>query len=371
MSVAILLLVFSGSGFAQTCVGDFDHNMNYHRKGSHYTYIKDGKSYKCIACSGCTPVETGSAGGAGMPAVPGGYGQSFEMQMMSGILGSMIQAALAPPPDNSAWLQQQAALEKAKKEAEQKERLAKWQQLEKEAAGRRKKEKDQLVSMLDVMPLDSDGGGAFDVVDWGAPEDELKPRGTGSYDTAALTSMQRLACANYFARQAMDASGKGDYVQARYLNEQAEQAMTGRPTEIECRSDAMPDVPDVSAASSVDMDLYANVINTVQQDIGRLQDVRVRLRDVEKQKKTAEQKIQKAREELAQLNSTPADPAAGPEEAAQDDQLELEAQRLLAEAESELAAAENDEQELLQEQGEIENNLKAVQQQFQATAADQ
>jgi len=384
MAAVLATLVPEGVALSQnipspgnpSCTGEWDPNGQFHSKGERYSAVSGGQTYECVACGGCTPVNSKSAkSGGGTAAFPSGAGASeqFAQQMMVNILGNLLQQAFAPPPDNSAYLQQQAAMEKAKKEAEQREKLAKWQQMEQARAGRQEKESNQLRSMLDVAPLEGGStGGAFAVVDWGGPAGEFLARGTGRYDTAGLSLMQRLACANGFAQRARASSENGDYVNARYLNEQAENAMAGRNTELECRYDDIPDMPQTADATTADMAAYEQIISQVQQDVKQLQNIKFRLKEIEQEKQDARQQIEKAREEVANINSPPAGAEAETTlPSGDEDSLLLAAQQLLEQAQNDLAALEKDEQDLTGQQAEIENSLKAVQQQFQAAGTGQ
>jgi len=357
-----------------SCTGEWDPDGQYHPKGERYYAVSGGQTYECVACGGCTPVNSKSGGGTS--AFPSGAGTSeqFAQQMMVNILGSLLQQALAPPPDNSAYLQQQAALKKAQKEAEQRERMAKWQQLEQARAGRQEQENNQLRAMMEVTPLDGkDAGSAFAVMsDWGSPADEFQARGTGRYDTSGLSLIQRLACANDFAQRARTASANGDYVNARYLNEQAENAMAGRNTELECRCDDIPDMPQTASATTADLAGYEQILNQVQQDVKQLQNIKLRLKEIEQEKQDAIQKIEKVQADIANIKNQPAGPEAKTATPAEDDDsLLLAAQQLLEQAQNDLAALEKDKQDLTGQQAEIENSLKAVQQQVQAAGAGQ
>lgn len=344
------------------CAGEWDSDGGFHERGEHYQTTSGGQLYNCVACGGCTPAGSGGGGSSGMS---GGLptSEEFAQQMMMGIIGNLIQQAFAPPPDNSAYLQQQAAMEKAKKEAEQRERMARWQQLEQIRADQQNKENSQLRSMLDVPSLDEPAGGsAFDVMDWGDRADELPARGGGLYDTAGLSLVQRLACANDLAQRAQQASENGDYINARYLNEQAQNAMSGLPTELECRYDDAPAMPQSASAVTPEMASYQAIIGQVQRDVQRLQDIKLRRVGIEQEKQAAIAQIDKAREDINTIKSQPSNG---------DDTLLLEAEQLLAQAENDLAALEADEQSLAQQQTDIENSLKAVQEQFQPGATDQ
>lgn len=379
VAIFLIAIISTGPSFSQlptptaSCVGDYDLNGHYHPKGEHYTIVKGGTTYDCVACGGCTPINSKSGGTStsygGAPS-----SEQFAQQMMVNILGSLIQQALAPPPDNSAYLAQQAALEKAKKEAEKKAKLAKWQQLEQAKADRQQKEKDNLRSMLDVAAPGTeraDAAGTFDVIDWGGTTDEFQARSTGRYDTSGLTLMQRLACANDFAERARDASQKGDYVNARYLNEQAENVMVGRNTELECQCDDVAEASPVTDLATTEMTSYEDVIKKVQQDIKDLQTIKNRLKEIDAQKQVARQQIEKAREDIATVQNKPPVTKPATDNTSQDSLLELEAQQLLAQAQDDLAALEADEQDLTGQQTEIENSLKAVQQQYQTADTGQ
>lgn len=369
-SALIAGLLTSVAGFSAPptpsaqCAGEWDAEGGFHERGEHYQTTSGGQLYNCVACGGCKPAG-GGGGGGGSSGMSGGLptSEEFAQQMMMGIIGNLIQQAFAPPPDNSAYLEQQAALEKAKKEAEQRERMARWQQLEQLRADQQDKENSQLRSMLDVPSLDEPaGGGAFDVMDWGDRADELPARGTGRHDTSSLSLVQRLACANDLAQRAQQASEKGDYVNARYLNEQAQNAMSGLPTELECRYDDAPAMPQSASAVTPEMASYQDIIGQVQRDVQRLQDIKFRRVEIEQEKQAAITQIDKARDDIITIKNKPS---------ADDDSLLLEAEQLLAQAENDLAALEADEQHLAQQQTEIENSLKAVQEQFQPGATDQ
>jgi hypothetical protein len=281
-------------------------------------------------------------------------------QMTLNLVGSLISAALNPQPEvdpayqQQLLQQQQEALAK-KREEERQNRLVLYQQLQEQSARQIKEENQGLSGMLDVVDL---------------YENELQPRGTANYDTSDLSLMDRLRCAAYFSNKASAAAERGDSVNARYLSEQAQKAMLGQTTDEECQFADLPDVPEPLTPQSQEpqgeIAAYESMIESVQQDVKKLQDIEIKLKETEGKIKAAEEKKQQAEQIITQIKSRPAE-VEKPEEKQKDDDLLAQAQALLQEAETELHDSNNAKQTLLEQDENIRNRLKEVQESIQGS----
>lgn len=268
------------------------------RRASTGGFNISGKEAKC---SGYDCPGKGSGGGISLGGV-GSYRSSedFARGMAMNLLGSMISAALNPQPqvdpDYEEYLrQQQEALAKKKAAVERKERELKWQQWQE---SRSQKDTNQLGDILGSVDKKSTGGGSLDGF-LGVLENELQPRGTANYETSALSLVDRLRCATYFSNKASAAAGRGDHVNARYLNEQAQKAMLGQITDEECQFSALPDIPKAPTPQPVsnqqEIAYYESMIKSVQQDVKKLQDIDIKLKETDEKIKQAEEKKQRFR----------------------------------------------------------------------------
>jgi hypothetical protein len=333
------------------------------RQGSAGGFNASGKEARCVGFD-CSK----GAGGPGLPLGMMGRAGSSEAlarSMAAGLVGSMIQAALSPPQDDTALQEQQEALEKARKEAEEQakkaERQAKLNQLNAKNAGQQKQDNDTLVSLLGAPAgKDSQTNDALAPIDWGTRKTDSEPPRTGAFSPPP-TLWQRLLCASSFSKRALAAARKGDEGEARFLNEQAERAMSGGMLEIACSYDQAPDVP-VPSGFVVDApeDPYQGMITMVQQDIRELGTIDERLHKLGSRKKEAEGKKKQAEKQLAD-SRTPAPGQDGKTGKKPSDDLTLQAQKLLKESEEELAALGREEKTLLDRQQEIKGRLKEVQ----------
>ena len=329
-------------------------------------------------CSGSNCPGKGSGGGTSFGGV-GGYRSSedFAKGMAINLLGSMISAALNPQPQvdpayEEYLRQQQEALAKKKAIAERKERELKWQQWQE---SRSQKDTNQLGDILGSVDKKSTGGGSLDGF-LGVLENELQPRGTANYDTSALSLGDRLRCATYFSNKASAAAGRGDHVNARYLNEQAQKAMSGQITDEECQFSDIPDVPEPPKPQiqeiQKEMEFYKDMLITVQQDVKKLQDIDIKLKETDEKIKQAEEKKQQAEQKITEIQNRAAS-ADKLEDKQEEDDLEAQARQLEIEAEQEKIQAAinakqnyfNEQQNYLNEKENIRDKLKEVQKSMQ------
>jgi hypothetical protein len=309
--------------------------------------------------------------------------------MMGTLLGNLLQAALTPSPPqiDTAYQQQLLMQQKAaaakKKEAQRKQDLLIWQKrqdddaVQREAEQKRKEtEGADLFARMD--PVGSHGSlsmdgmestteGGLEAFNWDRPEiaeNELQPLGTGRYDTSALSLWQRLLCATHFSELALAAAKRGDDVNTRYLNEQAEKVMSGQMTDLECRFPGPPDVPTLAKFQPQElqgeMAFFENMLKSVQQDARKLQEIEKNLQHTDKKIRQAEEKKGQAEQIIADVRGRA---AAGekPDEKQKDDDLLAQAQALLQEAEAELKETNHAKQTLLGQKEEIRDQLKEMQ----------
>lgn len=346
-------------------------------------------------CVGCDSPKGGGGGNIPFGGV-GGYGSSedFAKQQiiggMIGMVGNLLAEALNPQDDTAyqeklLWQQKQAAI---KKEAERKEGLEKWKNsqkksaLQKEAEGRQKKEEGaKLLSEMDTVSsneplrLASAGGGhleSFKLMQPQIAENELQPLGTGRYDTSALSSCQRLLCAAHFSESALAAAKRGDDVNARYLNEQAEKVMSGQMIDLECQFPDLPAVPEPPKPQSQElrgeMAYYESMIKSVQQDARKLQDIEIKLKETDEKIKQAEEKKQHAEQRITEIQSRAAT-TEKPEEKQELDGLLAQARQLEQESIQQLQEATDERQKHLDEKENITNKLKELQKGIQQSQA--
>jgi len=311
-------------------------------------------------------------------APAGGFKSSeqFAAQALGSLLGSLMQNLFAPTPqiDRSYQEQlrkQQEEAEAAKikeKELKRQKSLRQWQELqEKKASERAEKEKQsrELLAKMEAfgseepLVMGSMSGGKLEPFKWEKHEEELELQalGTGRYDTSTLSAWQRLLCAAHFSNQALMAIKDGDEVRARYLNEQAEKVSSGQMIELECKFPVLPQPTEPEKAESK-MASYVNLLGKVQKDIKTLQDIEIKIKETDVKKKQAESKKEKAEKMVAESRALN---TGKPEDKAKSKGLKDEAQRLLQEAQNELEQANKTREELLNEQAKIQDELKQMQ----------
>jgi|GEM_PF-2613401 len=337
-------------------------------------------------CVGCDSPKGG--GGGSMPL--GGLGghvsseqfaKGVAMDIMTTFLSKAIENAINPQQDNAAnaaaaYQAQQEALAK-KKEQERQERLARLQQMREQSAQQRNNEDDQLTSMLDITGpngstgMESTAGGVlggFDLSIPKIPENELRPRGTANYDTSALSLMDRLRCAAYFSKSASVAAERGDHVNARYLNEQAQKAMLGQITDEECQFSDLPEVPQPSQPQPQEtqeqMAFYESMIKSVQEDAKRLQDIEVKLGEADEKIEQAQEEEQQAEQVITEIHNRAAS-AQTPEEKQECSDLLAQARQVRQEAQQKKQEVTNDKQTYLGEKEEIITKLEDLKKNMQ------
>jgi hypothetical protein len=340
-----------------------------------------GTDARCVG----SPCSGGGSGG-GMPL--GGLGGSVgseqfakDMVMNMGInlIGMMIENAINPQQNNAAAAAaaeaHRKALAKKKAEEDRKRRQLLYNNLNKDYQSQREEAYKDLGDMLGGDPYDSPGlgsagGGSLDGF-LGVLENELQPRGTANYDTSALSLSDRLRCAAYFSNKASAAAGRGDHVNARYMNEQAQKAMLGQITDEECQFADMPDVPEPPKPQiqeiQKEMEFYKDMLITVQQDVKKLQDIDIKLKETDEKIKQAEEKKQQAEEKITELQNRAAS-ADKPEEKQECDDLLAQARQLEQEAQQQIQAAIDDKQNYVNEKENITNKLKEVQKSMQQSS---
>jgi len=269
--------------------------------------------------------------------------------------------------------QQTEAAKIKEKELKRQKSLRQWQELqEKKAAERAKKEKQsrELLAKMETfgseepLVMGSMSGGKLEPFKWEKHEEELELQalGTGRYDTSTLSAWQRLLCAAHFSNQALMAIKDGDEVRARYLNEQAEKVSSGQMIELECKFPVLPQPPQPEKAESK-MASYVNLLGKVQKDIKTLQDIEIKIKETDVKKKQAESKKEKAEKMIAE--SDRARNTGKLKDKAKSKSLKDEAQRLLQEAQNEIEQVNKDREKLFKEQSKIQNELEQIQEKIE------
>ena len=314
-------------------------------------------------------------------APAGGFKSSeqFAAQALGSLLGSLMQNLFAPPPQVDTSYQEQLRKQQTEaakikeKELKRQKSLRQWQELqEKKAAEKAEKERQsrELLAKMETfgaeepLGMESVRGGKLEAFKWEKHEEELELQalGTGRYDTSTLSAWQRLLCAAHFSNQALMAIKDGDEVRARYLNEQAEKVSSGQMIELECKFPVLPQPPQPEKAESK-MASYVNLLGKVQKDIKTLQDIEIKIKETDVKKKQAESKKEKAEKMIAE--SDRARNTGKPKDKAKSKSLKDEAQRLLQEAQNELEQVNKRRKELLNEQDKIQDELKQMQEQIE------
>ncbi len=303
-----------------------------------------------------------------------GYGSSeqFAKDMMMNTISNFILHALTQPHVDPAYeaerRRQMEEEARRKREEDRKRRLSLYKQLNEKFKSQREEENQDLSDMFNV--VGSHDSGSLDGF-LGVLENELQPRGTANYDTSALSLVDRLRCATYFSNKASAAAGRGDHVNARYLNEQAQKAMLGQITDEECQFSDMPDVPEPPKPQiqeiQKEMEFYKDMLITVQQDVKKLQDIDIKLKETDEKIKQAEEKKQQAEEKITELQNRAAS-ADKPEEKQECDDLLAQARQLEQEAQQQIKAAIDDKQNYVNEKENITNKLKEVQKSMQQSS---
>ncbi|NOY87591.1 MAG: hypothetical protein GXP52_09885 [Deltaproteobacteria bacterium] len=323
----------------------------------------------------------------------GGRNINSEAGAKQFLLGNMLRIILnngfnsEPPQVDPArqqeelWQEKQAAIKK------QKVAFAKWKQLHdnlarQKAEKQRQKEKEgrnllsrfDKVGSQDSLKMESISGGNLEPFNAGnldLPTTEMQPIGTGRYDTSSLSSLKRLACANYLSQRALAYTNKGDAVKARYLNQQSQKVVSGQMIDLECQFPDLPNVPEVQKPVKVlpisnqkEVAYYEGLIKTVHQDAGKLQDIEMKLKKTDKKLMQAKEKKQKAEKQISEIQNHVA-MAKNPQEKQEADDLIGLAQALLQEAKNEIQTATNVKQALVKKKEETLTQLKEIQKKIQ------
>lgn len=339
-------------------------------------FNRHGNEARCVG----SPCSGGGSGGRMPLGGLGGYGSSRDIMrgMAMDFVGNMIWAALNPQNNAAAAAAAEAhrkALAKKKAEEDRKRRQLLYNNLNKDYQSQREEAYKDLGDMLGGDPYDSPGlgsagGGSLDGF-LGVLENELQPRCTANYDTSALSLSDRLCCAAYFSNKASAAAERGDHVNARYMNEQAQKAMLGQITDEECQFADMPDVPEPPKPQiqevQKEMEFYKDMLITVQQDVKKLQDIDIKLKEADEKIKQAEEKKQQAEQKITELQNRAAS-ADKPEEKQECDDLLAQARQLEQEAQQQIQAAIDDKQNYVNEKENITNKLKEVQKSMQQSS---
>ena len=272
--------------------------------------------------------------------------------MMGSLFSSMLANALAPPPDTTYQQQQllqQKIAAKKKKEAMKKQAAENWKNLQaQEEANKvkeeeRKKEKGR--ELLAKMGSLDDGG--LEPFTWDTPKLEVKPVGTGAYDTSGYTSWQRLLCAAYFSGKALEASRGGDAEGSVFMNIQADRVTAGEMTDLECKLPGLQQLGDAQRQNlkeNTRLTKMVKLMPAIQEKVRHLQEIEIKLSAAKKERTDAEEKFETAKVKIEEAKVR-VESAQTPEEKTEADDLLQQAFALQDEAEAQVDRAKQKEEE--------------------------
>jgi len=284
----------------------------------------------------------------------GGFGSSedFAMQMMGSLFSSMLSSALAPQPDTTYQQQQllqQKIAAKKKKEAMKKQAAENWKNLQKQEEANKVKaeEKKREKGRGLLAKMGSVDDGKLEPFKWDTPELEVKPVGTGAYDTSGYTSWQRLLCASYFSGKALEASRGGDAEGAAFMNTQADRVTAGEMTDVECQLPGLQQLADAQRQNlkqNTRLTKMVKLMPTIQEKVKHLQEIEIKISEVKKEKTDAKEKFETAKVKVEEAK-VQAESAQTPEEKTEADDLLQQALALQDEAEAQVDRAKQKEEE--------------------------
>lgn len=162
----------------------------------------------------------------------------MRMQVVESVLGAMLQNAFAPPKESKESKNEQIRLQqdmaRAAEEQARQKAIRHWQQMQSDAEAKGILEQqgkvDQGNRLLSRMqPLG--GGNRIEPFRAGNAGLDLKPVGRSAYPPLP-TRLERLTCSSYFSSLARQAANDDDI---RFYADQAQRALSGEPTHLECR----------------------------------------------------------------------------------------------------------------------------------------
>jgi hypothetical protein len=323
-----------------------------------------------ISCSQGSGASSGSSHGASLTP-----GQSFQVQLIGGLLDQLVDSILSSKKPDTAQAEQKLAEEQIRLKQEQEIARAEWMAQQNKAAKIHQLEQDQRMQRGDdLLSLMHGGesstsvespGGKLEGFKWDTPAGggvESSSLSTGRYDTSGLKSMQRLACAADFAKKAQSVQDSNPE-QARFFNDQAAKVSAGEAVEVACSFSPMPAVPEPPVLNAQMLQTEKN-IQAVQSDARELQGIETKVQKIQSDKSAAQQKVQQAEAARQQAESDKA--GAKPEDAALLAEIlrrQAEAQAQLDDANQKLKALSDQEQELSQRKEAILQELQQIQQQ--------
>jgi len=288
--------------------------------------------------------------------------------VMGDLFASMLANALAPKPDTTYQQQQlvhQKIAAKKKKEAMKKQaaenlkKLKKQEEANKVKEEERKREKGREL----LAKMGSLDDGKLEPFKWDTPELEIKPVGTGAYDTSGYTSWQRMLCAAYFSGKALDASRGGHAEGAAFMNTQADKVTAGEMTDMECQLPALQQLGDAQRENlkqNKRLTEMVKLLPTIQGKVKHLQEIEIKLGEAKKERADAEEKFETAKVKIGEAKVL-VESAPTPEEKTEAEDLLQQALALQDEASAEIEKAKQEEKEFakIQEKDLSElNNLK-------------
>jgi len=285
--------------------------------------------------------------------------------MMGDLFASMLANALAPQPDTTYQQQQllqQKIAAKKKKEAMKKQaaenlkKLKKQEEANKVKEEERKREKGREL----LAKMGSLDDGKLEPFKWDTPELEVKPVGTGAYDTSGYTSWQRMLCAAYFSSKSLEEMRNGNSEGAAFMNTQADKVTAGEMTDIECQLPALQQLGDVQRENLKQNKRLTEMVKlmpTIQEKVKHLQEIEIKLSEAKKERADAEEKFETAKVKVEEA-TVQVESAQTPEEKTEADDLLQQAFALQDEASAQIEKAKQEEKEYAKIQEKDLSELK-------------
>jgi len=301
-----------------------------------------------------------SSGGRKMSA-----NSQMRMQVVETVLGAMLQNAFAAPKEskesNNEQIRLQQDMARAAEEQARQKAMQHWRQMQSDAEAKGKLDQegkaDQGNRLLSKMqPLG--GGNRIEPFRTGNAALDLKPVGQSTYPPLP-TQLERLTCSGYFSSLAKKAASDVDM---RFYADQAQRALSGQPTHLECR---------IPPARSEDL---SKLMEEVQAVFVRMNEVNGRILDFEERIAEKREKITAKEAEKEKLTATIGDlqaraTTAKPEEKDGIDDLLRQAQEQAADLDRQILDEKRAETDLQKEIETAEKEFDSIR--TQATNVDQ
>jgi hypothetical protein len=315
-------------------------------------------------CSSYVAPKSAPSGGSGTR-----YGYSPQAMMMQAIMQPLLNNLFAPPGATSGQSaeqqrqqeQQRIEAEKARQAAEnaKKAALQSWAKAQSDEELRKKVEQEQKLQqgqkvLSQMQPVG--GAGKLEPFSFGSPKLEMEPVGQAGFPTAHLSEWDRLLCSNYFSTLAGQSTKEVDI---RFYGDQAQRAMSGEPTFIECKVPKAT-TEHIAAKTKAAQKMFEEINVKFQS----LQEADLKLSEAKEKVAAATTQKEGAAKQINELEARAA--AAPAEEKPEVDDLLAQAQKQLQDAEQELGQSKQMEKEASDKKGRLENELNSMKSKMQA-----